>query len=76
MNELVTLVAQRTGLNQETAQKAVETVIDVLKQKLPAPIAAHLEALLAGDMSGATGDIGSAAGDMLKGAIGTFFQKK
>ena len=29
MNELVTLVAQRTGLNQETAQKTVETVIDI-----------------------------------------------
>jgi len=31
MDELVTLVAQRAGLNQETAEKAVETVIDILK---------------------------------------------
>jgi len=76
MNELVTLVAQRTGLNQEAAQKAVETVIDILKQNLPAPIATHLDAFLAGDMPGAPGDIGSGAGEMLKGAIGSFFQKK
>ena len=76
MNELVTLVAQRTGLNQETAQKAVETVIDILKQKLPAPIATHLDAFLAGGMSGTTGNIGAEAGEMLKGAVGTFFQKK
>ena len=76
MNELVTLVAQRTGLNQETAQKAVETVIDILKQKLPAPIATHLDAFLAGDMPGPTGNIGSEAGEVLKGAIGGFFQRK
>ena len=58
------------------AQKAVETVIDILKQKLPAPIATHLDAFLAGDMPGATNDIGSEAGEIVKGAIGSFFQRK
>ena len=76
MNELVTLVAQRAGLNQETAQKAVETVIGVLNQTLPASIAKRLDALLAGDMPGPTGNIGSEAGEVLKGAIGGFFQRK
>ena len=76
MNELVTLVAQRAGLNQETAQKAVETAIGVLNQTLPASIATHLGALLAGDVSGATGNMGSGAAEMLKRAIGTFFQTK
>jgi hypothetical protein len=51
-------------------------VIDILKQKLPTPIATRLDAFLAGEMSGTTGDIGTEAGEMLKGAVGTFFQKK
>ncbi|HEY2102833.1 MAG TPA: hypothetical protein VGH08_06240 [Chthoniobacterales bacterium] len=76
MNELVTLVAQRTGLSQEDAQKAVETVIDVLKQKLPAPLANHLDAFLAGEISNTVGEFGAAAGEMLKGAVGSFFGKK
>jgi nucleoid DNA-binding protein len=32
MGELVNLVAQRTGLSQEDARKAVEAVIDIKKQ--------------------------------------------
>jgi hypothetical protein len=75
MNELVALVAQRTGLSQENAQKAVETVIDILKQRLPAPLANHLDTFLAGDTSGTAGEFGAAAGEMLKGAIGSFFEK-
>jgi len=75
MNELVTLVAQRTGLSQEDAQKAVEAVIDILKQKLPAPLTNHLDAFLTGSSSTA-GEFGVAAGEMLKGALGSFFEKK
>lgn len=59
MNELVTIVAQRTGLSQEDAQKAVEAIITILKERLPAPIANHLDAILAGNVS----SIGAEAGD-------------
>ena len=76
MNELVTLVAQRTGLSQENAQKAVEVVIDVLKQRLPSPLASQLDSFLAGEVSATAGEGSSAAGEMLKGALGSFFQKK
>ena len=72
MNELITLVAQRTGLSQENAQKA----IDVLKQRLPSPLASQLDSFLAGDVSATAGEGSSAAGEMLKGALGSFFQKK
>lgn len=72
MNELVTLVAQRTGLSQENAQKAVEAVVDILKQRLPAPIASHLDAFLAGGV----GALESEAGGFLKGALGGFFSGK
>jgi uncharacterized protein (DUF2267 family) len=69
MNELVTLVAQRTGMSQEDAQKAVATVLDFLKQKLPPPIASHIDSFLAGGMS----SLGAEAGGLLKGAVGEIF---
>jgi nucleoid DNA-binding protein len=69
MNELVTLVAQRTGLSQEDAQKAVEEVINILKTKLPAPIASHLDSL----MTGGLGALEAEAGEMLKGKLGGMF---
>jgi uncharacterized protein (DUF2267 family) len=45
MNELVQMVSQRTGMSPENAQKAVEAVLEILKEKLPAPLAAHLQSL-------------------------------
>lgn len=64
MNELVRLVAQKTGLSEEMARTAVETVIGFIKQRLPAPLAAQLEGVLGGD------DLADKAGDALKGLGG------
>ena len=50
MEELVKLVAKKTGLKQEQAKVAVDTVIGFLKKKLPAPIAAQIDTVLAGGM--------------------------
>jgi hypothetical protein len=69
MNELVNLIVQKTGISQENAQKAAQTVIDFLKTKLPAPVAGQVDAVLAGDMSGVAGQ----AGEMLKGKLGGAF---
>jgi len=69
MNELVNLVVQRTGLSQEDAEKAVAVIVDVLKQRLPQPVANHIEAILAGN----TSTIGAEAGGLLKGALGGLF---
>ncbi len=46
MNELTNLVLQKTGLSEEMAKTAVETVIGFLKEKLPSPIAGQIENLL------------------------------
>jgi uncharacterized protein (DUF2267 family) len=46
MDELVTMVAQKTGLTPDKAQIAVTTVLDFLKKKLPAPIAAQVDAAM------------------------------
>ncbi len=48
MDELVKLVAQKTGLPPDQAKVAVETVIGFLKQKLPAPIAGQIDGVLGG----------------------------
>ncbi|MCC7355559.1 MAG: hypothetical protein IT330_17610 [Anaerolineae bacterium] len=63
MDELVKLVVQKTGISQDQAKMAVETVVGFLKQKLPAPVAAQIDGLLGG------------AGGMMKGLGGMLGKK-
>lgn len=65
MDELVKLVAQKTGMPEATAKTAVDTVIGYLKQKLPAPVAGQIDAVLQG----------GGLGDMTKGLGGMFGKK-
>jgi hypothetical protein len=63
MDELVKMVAEKTGLSDEMAKVAVDTVIDFLKDKLPGPAASQLDALLdGGDMSGLMDGLGGLLG--------------
>ncbi len=55
MDELVKLVSQKTGISPDQARTAVQTVLDFLKQKLPAPVAAQIDGVL----SGKAPDLGS-----------------
>jgi hypothetical protein len=64
MDELVKLVSQKTGISQDQAKMAVETVLNFLKQKLPAPVAGQIDAALSG----------SGAQDLMKG-LGNMFGK-
>jgi len=64
MEELYTLVVTKTGIPKEQAKMAVDTVLDFLKKKLPAPVAAQVDAVLGGQ-----GGMGAAA-DMLGGLFG------
>jgi len=63
MDELVKLVSQKVGISEEQAQQAVTVVIGFLKDNLPAPIAAQVEAALKGDLSG-LGDLASGLGEL------------
>jgi hypothetical protein len=56
--ELVRMVAERTGLPEDKAQKAAETVIGYLKDKLPAAVSSQLDAAASG---------GSSVGKMAEG---------
>ncbi len=64
MEELVNLVMQKTGLPKETAQTAVNTVLDFLKKKLPPQFAGMIDSFIGGK-----GELG-AAEDLLGGLLG------
>ncbi|GAB4149674.1 MAG: hypothetical protein Fur0021_11020 [Candidatus Promineifilaceae bacterium] len=69
MNELVQLVVDKTGISESQAEKAIATVLDFLKQKLPASIAGQIDGLLK------NGGQAADAGDLVKG-LGSLLGKK
>ncbi len=67
MEELIKLVAQKTGLPPDKAKVAIDTVINFLKKKLPPSIAGQLDTILAG---------GKLPDDLMKGLGGLLGGKK
>jgi hypothetical protein len=65
LDQVVAAVAQRTGLAPDKAREAVDVVVTGVKSKLPAPIAAHIDQVLAGNYSGTIGDVEVALGKYL-----------
>ena len=69
MDELIKLVSDETGLPQEAAKVAVETVLGFLKTRLPAPLATQIDSVIAGgSLAGGLGQVG----DLAKGLGGMF----
>ena len=65
MDEVVKLVSEKTGLDEETSRVAVVTVLDYLKDRLPASIAGQVDTVIAGgDVSGGLGDLAGGLGGM------------
>jgi hypothetical protein len=62
MDELINQVAQRTGLAPEQARQAVETVLNFLKDKLPAPIASQIDSVIGGGGDNPLGGLGKILG--------------
>ncbi len=48
MDEVVKLVANKANISEEQARTAVNVVLDVLKNRLPAPLAGQIDAALEG----------------------------
>jgi hypothetical protein len=69
MEELVKLVSSKTGISEDMARTAVDTVVGFLKSKLPAPLASQVDSVLSG--GGIAGALGG-AGDLAKGLGGLF----
>lgn len=62
MNDLIKLVAQKTGLSEEMAKVAVETVVGFLKDKLPSPIAKQIDSVLSGNSADLLSGLGGLLG--------------
>jgi hypothetical protein len=75
MDELIKQVVERTGISEQQARGAVETVLGFLKARLPEPIAGQLDGLVGG-AGGAVGGLAGKAGDVLGGLGGMFGGKK
>ena len=71
MDELIKQVVERTGISEQQARGAVETVLGFIKTRLPEPLAGQLDGLVGG-ATGAAGGIAGAAGDVLGGLGGMF----
>lgn len=66
MDEIVKEITERTGLPADQAKAAAQTVVDFLKARLPAPIAAQIDGVIGGIPSGAIDQ----AQEMLGGLFG------
>ncbi len=65
MEELINNVAKQANISPDQAKTAVDTVLAFLKDKLPAPIADQVKAVLGGqppDASAITGALGGLFG--------------
>jgi hypothetical protein len=71
LDELVNRVAERTGLSEEQARTAAETVIGFLKERLPAPVAGALDGAVQDGETGSSGMMDQAGG--MLGNLGGMF---
>ena len=68
MEELIKQVTAKAGISEDQARTAVSTVLDFVKQRLPAPIAGQIENAMSGEgggIGGTLGDLASKAGGLL-----------
>jgi len=69
MDLLIKQITDRTGITEDQAKQAVETVLTFLKGRLPAGLGSQLDGLLGGEMS-SLGSIAGGAQDTLGGPFG------
>jgi hypothetical protein len=68
MDQVVKLVAQKTGLSEDKAKVAVETVIEFLKDKLPEPVAGQIDSVMS--LGGGAFNSAGSAGGIVGGLLG------
>jgi uncharacterized protein (DUF2267 family) len=62
MDELIKQVTAKAGISEDQARSAVNTVLDFVKNRLPAPIAGQIENAMKGEGGGIAGGLGDIAG--------------
>ena len=68
MENLIKTVCEKTGISEEQAKSAVETVMNFIKDKMPAGLGDQVDNFMKG---GSVSDIA----DGLKDKVGGFFKK-
>lgn len=63
MDQLINTLTQKTGLSEDKARVAVDTVVNFLKSKLPGPVGGQLDNAL-------SGQAGSGISERLGGILG------
>ncbi|HSZ71346.1 MAG TPA: hypothetical protein VK750_01635 [Cytophagaceae bacterium] len=71
MENIAKIVSEKTGITEAQAQVAIDTIVSVLKDKLPAGIGAQVESFVKGSgssdaLGGITGGISDTLGNMFK----------
>jgi hypothetical protein len=69
MDELIRQIAERTGIGEDKARQAAETVVSFLRTKFPA-LGSHLDSLQAGTVSEKTGGMAEKVKESLGGILG------
>jgi hypothetical protein len=69
MQQLINQVTQRTGIPEDKARAAVDTVVGYLKQHLPGPIASQLDSAVSGQSTEGQSGMGGIA-DKARGMMG------
>lgn len=72
MNQILQRLMDKTGLPEDKAQAALDTVVGFLKEKLPGPISSQIDSLMAG---GASSGMTDKRGGLAKGLAGMFGKK-
>ena len=67
---IVELVAEKTGISEQQAREAVNTVANYLKEKLPGPLESQVDNLLRADVSGVADQAEGFVKDKMGGLFG------
>jgi hypothetical protein len=67
MDALINKVAERTGISQDKARTAVDTVVGFLKERAPAGLSGQIDSLVSGGEGSGAGNIASKVGGMFGG---------
>ena len=67
MEQIVTLIVEKTGLSEENAQQAADVVLGYIREQLPDSVAGMLDSVIDG------GEMPTSMGDVVSGALGGLF---
>ena len=70
MEQIIKLVSEKTGISEEQAKVAVQTVATFLKDKLPGGLGTQVDSFLKGGTTDAGGDLAGGLKDTLGGIFG------